>query len=121
MKQPGKNCRKMHDAVDYLLFVYPHPVRGSMSLVEWHMVRARNHINVLEENMTLLMEQASANESLFYRLLHLQARLASAHSLDELLNRFHRWARELGLAGARCACSLTAGASARRPVLPIWR
>jgi uncharacterized protein YigA (DUF484 family) len=48
---------------------------AAMSLVEWHMARARNHINVLEENMTLLMEQASANESLFYRLLHLQARL----------------------------------------------
>ncbi len=78
----------------------PHPVRGTVSLVEWHMARARNHINQLEENMTLLMEQANNNESLFYRLLHLQARLASAHSLDEFLSRFHRWARELGLAGA---------------------
>ena len=64
------------------------------------MARSRNHINQLEENMTLLMEQASNNESLFYRLLHLQARLASAHSLEDFLNRFHRWARELGLAGA---------------------
>lgn len=78
----------------------PHPVRGSVSLVEWHMARARNHINVLEENMTLLMEQATANESLFQRLFHLQTRLAAADSLDEMLNRFHRWARELGLAGA---------------------
>ncbi len=33
------------------------------------MARARNHINISEENMTLLMEQAHANESLFYRLL----------------------------------------------------
>ena len=47
----------------------PHPVRGSISLVEWHMMRARNHIHVLEENMSLLMEQAVANESLFQRLL----------------------------------------------------
>nr|WP_318384905.1 DUF484 domain-containing protein [uncultured Enterobacter sp.] len=78
----------------------PHPVRGTVSLVEWHMARARNHINVLEENMTLLMEQASSNEGLFYRLLRLQGRLASATSLEDLLNRFHRWARELGLAGA---------------------
>ncbi|MDN8602122.1 DUF484 domain-containing protein [Citrobacter sp. S2-9] len=78
----------------------PHPVRGTISLVEWHMARARNHINELEENMTLLMEQANANESLFNRLLHLQGRLASASSLDELLIRFHRWARDLGLAGA---------------------
>ena len=45
----------------------PHPVRGSISLVEWHMMRARNHIHVLEENMSLLMEQAVANESLFQR------------------------------------------------------
>ena len=78
----------------------PHPVRGSISLVEWHMMRARNHIHVLEENMSLLMEQAVANESLFQRLLQLQTRLAAAASLDDMLNRLHRWARELGLAGA---------------------
>ena len=47
-----------------------------------------NHINVLEENMMLLMEQATANESLFQRLLHLQTRLAAAESLDEMLNCF---------------------------------
>ncbi|HDG1704643.1 TPA: DUF484 domain-containing protein [Kluyvera ascorbata] len=78
----------------------PHPVRGMVSLVEWHMVRSRNYIAMLEENMSQLMEQATANESLFYRLLHLQNRLACAESLDDLLLRFHRWARELGLAGA---------------------
>ncbi|WP_163305570.1 DUF484 domain-containing protein [Enterobacter ludwigii] len=121
MKQPGEELQEtvteLDDSavVDYLLnnpafFIrnahlveqmrVPHPVRGTVSLVEWHMARARNHINQLEENMTLLMEQANNNESLFYRLLHLQARLASAHSLDEFLSRFHRWARELGLAGA---------------------
>ena len=121
MKQPGEELQETvtelddRAVVDYLLrnpefFIrnarvveemrVPHPVRGTVSLVEWHMARSRNHINQLEENMTLLMEQASTNESLFYRLLHLQARLASAHSLDEFLSRFHRWARELGLAGA---------------------
>ena len=78
----------------------PHPIRGTVSLVEWHMARARNHINHLEENISLLMEQASSNEGLFYRLLHLQSRLASASSLDEFLLRLHRWARDLGLAGA---------------------
>lgn len=78
----------------------PHPVRGTVSLVEWQMARSRHHINALEENMDLLMAQATANEGLFYRLLRLQSRLASANSLEEMLNRFHRWARELGLAGA---------------------
>ena len=78
----------------------PHPVRGSVSLVEWHLARARNHIHQLEENMSLLVEQAGANESLFYRLLSLQSRMAAADSLDDMLMRFHRWARELGLAGA---------------------
>ncbi|HAH13362.1 MAG TPA: DUF484 family protein, partial [Pantoea agglomerans] len=43
----------------------PHPVRGSVSLVEWHMARQRNHIQRLEEEITLLMEQASANHELF--------------------------------------------------------
>ena len=121
MKQPGEELQEtlteMDDraVVDYLLrhpefFIrnarvveemrVPHPVRGTVSLVEWHMARARNHINHLEENISLLMEQATSNEGLFYRLLHLQSRLASASSLDEFLLRLHRWARELGLAGA---------------------
>ena len=121
MKQPGEELQETltelddRAVVDYLIknpefFIrnaqaveamrVPHPVRGTVSLVEWHMARARNHINVLEENMALLMEQANANESLFYRLLNLQGRLVSASSLDDMLMRFHRWARELGLAGA---------------------
>ncbi|MCG1034479.1 DUF484 domain-containing protein [Bacillus amyloliquefaciens] len=121
MKQPGEELQETLTAmddravVDYLLrhpdfFIrnarvveemrVPHPVRGTVSLVEWHMARARNHINHLEENISLLMEQASSNEGLFYRLLHLQYRLASASSLDEFLLRLHRWARDLGLAGA---------------------
>ncbi len=121
MKQPGEELQEtlteMDDraVVDYLLrnpefFIrnarvveemrVPHPIRGTVSLVEWHMARARNHINHLEENISLLMEQATSNEGLFHRLLHLQSRLASASSLDEFLLRLHRWARELGLAGA---------------------
>lgn len=78
----------------------PHPVRGTVSLVEWQLARQRNHITQLEEEITLLMEQASANQQLFGRLLTLQARLASAPNLHDMLNRLHRWARELGLAGA---------------------
>ena len=65
----------------------PHPVRGTISLVEWHMMRARNHIHVLEENMSLLMEQAVANESLFQRLLQLQTRLATAEKRGESVMR----------------------------------
>ncbi|KGD85478.1 hypothetical protein C7434_3849 [Pantoea sp. PNA 14-12] len=78
----------------------PHPVRGSVSLVEWHMARQRNHIQRLEEEITLLMEQATTNQQLFARLLALQSHLAAASSLQDMLNRLHRWARELGLAGA---------------------
>lgn len=78
----------------------PHSIRGTVSLVEWYMARSRNYINLLEENMTQLMEQACANEGLFHRLLKLQGRLASATSLQDMLNRLHRWAREMGLAGA---------------------
>lgn len=78
----------------------PHPVRGCVSLVEWHMTRARHKIHTLEGDVSMLIEQASANESLFSSLLKLQARLAAADSLHDMLNRLHRWARELGLAGA---------------------
>ncbi len=98
----------------------PHPVRGMVSLVEWHMARSRNYIAMLEENMSQLMEQATANEGLFYRLLHLQNRLACAESLDDLLLRFHRWARELGLAGRRYVCSPTAGGLALPLNIPTW-
>jgi len=80
--------------------VIPHPVRGTVSLVEWHLARQRNHIARLEEEITLLMEQATANHQLFDRLLALQGHLATAPSLHDMLNRLHRWARELGLAGA---------------------
>lgn len=78
----------------------PHPVRGTVSLVEWHMARQRNHIQQLEEEITQLMEQASANHQLFDRLLNLQGHLAAAPSLQDMLNRLQRWARDLGLAGA---------------------
>lgn len=78
----------------------PHPVRGTISLVEWHMARARHRISELEYRVTMLMEQASANEQLFYRLLKLQGRLASADNLKDMLHQLHQWAREMGLAGA---------------------
>ncbi|UYA62291.1 DUF484 domain-containing protein [Pectobacterium colocasium] len=78
----------------------PHPVRGTVSLVEWQLARQRNHITQLEEEITLLMEQAGANEALFNRLLGLQTELASADSLTDMLERLQRWARQLGLAGA---------------------
>lgn len=78
----------------------PHAVRGSVSLVEWNMTRQRHHISQLEEEITLLMEQATANHQLFDRLLALQTHLAAAPSLLDMLNRLQRWARELGLAGA---------------------
>ncbi|GHK85978.1 hypothetical protein ECZU17_19150 [Escherichia coli] len=125
MKQPGEELQETltelddRAVVDYLIknpefFIrnaraveairVPHPVRGTVSLVEWHMARARNHIHVLEENMALLMEQAIANEGLFYRLLYLQRSLTAASSLDDMLMRFHRWARDLGRQGRVCAC-----------------
>lgn len=78
----------------------PHPVRDSISLVEWHMARLRARVSWLEESMNQLMAQASENENLFYQLLHLQGRLIGADSLQDMLNRLHRWARDLGLAGA---------------------
>ncbi|MFZ4834903.1 DUF484 domain-containing protein [Rouxiella sp. Mn2063] len=78
----------------------PHPVKGSISLVEWQLGRQRHQIGQLEEEITLLMEQAAINETLFGRLIELQANLAAATSLQDMLNRLQRWARGLGLAGA---------------------
>lgn len=78
----------------------PHPVRDSVSLVEWQMSRQRHHIQQLEEEITLLMELASANEALFSRLINLQNELIQAISLQDFLTRLQNWARSLGLAGA---------------------
>ncbi|MFI0488854.1 MAG: DUF484 domain-containing protein [Yersinia sp. (in: enterobacteria)] len=78
----------------------PHPVRGSISLVEWQLGRQRNQISQLEEELTLLMEQAGLNQVLFNRLLQLQNNLATASSLQDLLNRLQCWARDFGLIGA---------------------
>ncbi|ADN00430.1 DUF484 domain-containing protein [Dickeya dadantii] len=78
----------------------PHPVRGSVSLVEWQLARQRNRIQYLEEEIALLTEQATRNEELFSQLLQLQMTLSTAVSLQELLDRLHRWARKLGLSGA---------------------
>ncbi|HEY0210279.1 DUF484 domain-containing protein [Acerihabitans sp.] len=78
----------------------PHVNRGSVSLLEWQLARQRNHIRLLEEEITLLMEQAGANERLFNRLLYLQSDLAAADSLLDMLNRLQHWARGLGLSGA---------------------
>ena len=98
----------------------PHPVRGMVSLVEWHMARSRNYIAMLEENMSQLMEQATANESLFYRLLHLQNRLACAESLDVSCCASTAGRASWGWRAHRCACSLTAGVLAPLPDIPIW-
>ncbi len=68
--------------------------------MEWQLGRQRNQIGQLEEEITLLMEQAGLNEVLFSRLLQLQANLAAADSLQDMLNRLQRWARDFGLAGA---------------------
>lgn len=78
----------------------PHPVRGTVSLVEWHMARARQHIGELEQGINVLLEQADSNQRLFYRLLKLQVQLASASSLQALLEQLHKWARAIGLSGA---------------------
>ncbi|MGV3345476.1 DUF484 domain-containing protein [Enterobacteriaceae bacterium LUAb1] len=76
----------------------PHPVRGTVSLVEWLLARQRSQISKLEEEITLLMEHSAANQQLFEQLLDLQIQLATAASLHDMLGRFRHWAHRLGLA-----------------------
>lgn len=78
----------------------PHPVRGIISLPEWHMARQRNKINQLESEITMLMEHASANELLFNQLMKLQYELIKANDIDGLIASLKNWAKELGLNGA---------------------
>lgn len=60
--------------------------------------------------MALLMEQAIANEGLFYRLLYLQRSLTAASSLDDMLMRFHRWSARSRRQVRVCACFRIVGA-----------
>ncbi|WP_430875619.1 DUF484 family protein [Gilliamella sp. G0441] len=78
----------------------PHPVRGAVSLTEWHMARQRNKIKQLESEITLLMEHATANEQLFSQLLNLQIQLIQASDPNELVQLLSLWAKSLGLNGA---------------------
>lgn len=90
----------MRNAQQVEMLQVPHPIRGTVSLVEWHLARQRHHINKLKENIGQLLSQAETNEVLFCRLLQLLGELASASSLQEMLDRLQRWARKIGLAGA---------------------
>ncbi len=78
----------------------PHPVRGSISLVEWQLNRQRQQIQKLEEEITALMEHASANEHLLDQFIRLQHDMSQVKSLRELLNIINNWARSMGLVGA---------------------
>ncbi|MFQ1018702.1 DUF484 family protein [Gilliamella sp. CG13] len=78
----------------------PHPVRGVISLPEWHMARQRNKIKQLESEITLLMEHATANEQLFSQLMDLQLKLIQTSDLNELIQSLNSWAKSLGLNGA---------------------
>ncbi|WVD62085.1 DUF484 domain-containing protein [Orbus mooreae] len=78
----------------------PHPVRGVISLSEWQLARQRNKIKQLESEITLLMEQASANEKLFESLMFAQNQLLQATDLNDLVERLNIWAKSLGLVGA---------------------
>ncbi|XPE48940.1 DUF484 family protein [Shigella flexneri] len=87
----------------------PHPVRGTVSLVEWHMARARNHIHVLEVEHGAVDGTGYRQLRPVYRRLYLQRSLTAASS--------RRYADALSPLGARsalqvrvCACFRIAGA-----------
>lgn len=77
-----------------------HPVKGAISLVEWHMGRQRRQIDLLEQQIGQLIEQVRTNETLFSRILALQSYLFNAEGLNDFQQRLHGWARKLGLSGA---------------------
>lgn len=78
----------------------PHQIKGATSLVEWQLMRQRQQIENLSEEITLLMEQAEANQKLFGHLLQLQWELVSSESLQQMLSRLSFWAQQIGLQGA---------------------
>lgn len=79
----------------------PQAMQGSISLVEWQLHRQRRQINQLQEEITLLMEYAGLNEILCKRFFQLQANLALASTLPEMLKRLQCWAKTFGLLGTQ--------------------
>ncbi len=77
----------------------PHPVKGSVSLVEWQLARQRNQISRLEEEIALLMAQADSNQILFKRLLQLQTELTASSNIQDMIVRLNHWAHSFGLTG----------------------
>ncbi|MDX7991267.1 DUF484 domain-containing protein [Xenorhabdus littoralis] len=78
----------------------PHPVRESVSLMEWHMNRQRKRIYYLEEDLVHLVEHAKQNEVLFCHLLQLLSELSKAQSLQDFLSRLSSWTKTLGLSNS---------------------
>ncbi|MDE9448656.1 DUF484 family protein, partial [Xenorhabdus bovienii] len=71
----------------------PHPVRESISLMEWHMNRQRKRIRYLEDDLSHLVEQAKQNEVLFSHLLQLLSDLSGAKSLQGFLSCLSSWSK----------------------------
>lgn len=85
------------------------------------MARARSHINVLEENMTLAMERATAN-SLSSACFTCKRGWRRADSLDEMLNPLSSLgAQALVWREATCAVSDRWRLGAFQIHPPIWR
>ncbi|XKM12912.1 DUF484 family protein [Orbaceae bacterium ac157xtp] len=96
-QNPSFFIRHAKDVENMLI---PHPIRGVISLPEWQLARQRNKIKQLEEEITLLMEHAAANEKLFESLMSLQNELLQANDIDDLAIKLNNWAKSLGLIGA---------------------
>ncbi|EGY28859.1 hypothetical protein Rin_00011890 [Candidatus Regiella insecticola 5.15] len=79
----------------------PQAMQGNISLVEWQLHRQRRQISQLQEEITLLMEYAGLNEILCKRFFQLQANLALASTLPEMLKRLQCWAKTFGLLGTQ--------------------
>ena len=81
------------------------------------MARARNHIQCSgREHGAVDGTGDCQRRPVSSPALTCRRSLAAASSLDDMLMRFHRWARDLGLAGATCApVSRSLAASVRRP------
>lgn len=78
----------------------PHPIREAVSLPEWRMARQRHKIEQLEDEITLLLENAQANEELANQLFILVNRLIVATDLNQLHDILNSWIKSLGLSGA---------------------
>ncbi|WP_386698503.1 DUF484 family protein [Lonepinella sp. MS14436] len=83
------------DLLDTL--VIPHAQKGSLSLVEMQLERQREQIKILQSELAIFQQLAHQEQDIFFALMPLQKKLASAETLEQGIEILNQWAKKFDL------------------------